>query len=236
MVVIEVTEFFLEMFLRLRVKLLYEIGISIDIETPDLIDVLNEGVSVFWLWPLSEWHRRSWNISPFVEGFGCNEISMDELHRLNKNCFCEGLTVECWVEMLFIDALRLDLSTGFSLSFIVFSWTFETMYTLKIYLNPWHQPFSNIIPFVISWFNKWSNGMTIDMTIASGKWMFGTWSSWRCAPRWPERIAVAIASISTADAMKHIWREIRLRFSPRVYESSLNAPTERLWWLSLPDW
>ena len=54
MVVIEVTEFFLEMFLRLRVKLLYEIGISIDVETYDLIDVLNEGVSVFWLWPLSE--------------------------------------------------------------------------------------------------------------------------------------------------------------------------------------
>ena len=236
MVVIEVLEFFLEMFLRLRVKLLYEIGISIDVETHDLIDVFHEGVSVSGLWPLSEWDLRSWNISPFVEGFGCNEISMDELHRLNKNCFCEGLTVECWVEMLFIDALRLDLSTGFSLPFIVFSLTFETMYTLKIYLNPWHQPFSNIIPFVISWFNKWSNGMTIDMTIASGKWMFGTWSSWRCAPRWPERIAVAMESISTADAMKHIWREIRLRFSPRVYESSLNAPTERLWWLSLLDW
>ena len=54
MVVIEVTEFFLEMFLRLRVKPLYKIGISIDVETHDLIDVLNEGVSVFWLWPLSE--------------------------------------------------------------------------------------------------------------------------------------------------------------------------------------
>ena len=54
MVVIEVMEFFLEMFLRLRVKLLYEIGISIDVETPDLIDVLNEGVIVFRLWPLSE--------------------------------------------------------------------------------------------------------------------------------------------------------------------------------------
>ena len=236
MVVIEVTEFFLEMFLRSRVKLLYEIGISIDVETHDLIDVLNEGVRVSWLWPLSEWHRRSWNISSFVEGFGCNEISTDELHRLNKNCFCKGLRVECWVELSFLDALRLDLSTGFSLPFIVLSSTFETMYTSKIYLNPLHQPLSNIIPFVTSWFNKWSNGMTIDMTIASGKWMFGTWSSWRCAPRWPERIAVAIASISTADAMKHIWREIRLRFSPRVYESSLNAPTERLWWLSLLDW
>ena len=59
MVVIEVTEFFLEMFLRLRVKLLYEIGISIDVETPDLIDVLNEGVSVSWLWPFSELHRRT---------------------------------------------------------------------------------------------------------------------------------------------------------------------------------
>ena len=51
---IEVLEFFLEMFLRLRVKLLYEIGISIDVETHDLIDVLNEGVIVSWLWPLSE--------------------------------------------------------------------------------------------------------------------------------------------------------------------------------------
>ena len=54
MVVIEVTEFFLEMFLRLRVKLLYEIGISIDVETHDLIDVFHEGVSVSGLWPLSE--------------------------------------------------------------------------------------------------------------------------------------------------------------------------------------
>ena len=54
MVVIEVMEFFLEMFLRSRFKLLYEIGISIDVETHDLIGVLNEGVSVFWLWLLSE--------------------------------------------------------------------------------------------------------------------------------------------------------------------------------------
>ena len=235
MVIIEVLELFLEMFLWLRVKPWYEVGISVDVETHDFIDVLNEGVSVSLLWLLNELHRRSWNISPFVERFGCNEMSTYELHRLNENCFCKDITVERWVEKSFLAAFRLDPSTGFSLSFIALSSTFETTYTLKICLNPRHHPFSNIIPFVVSWFNKWSNGMTMDMMIASGKWIFGTWSSWRCAPRWPERIAVAIASISTADAMKHIWREIRLRFSPRVYESSLNAPWERLWWLSLLD-
>ena len=96
----------------------------------------------------------------------------------------------------------------------------------NVYLIPWIQPCWDIMPFELSSFKIWINGMRMDVIMASGKWIFGILRSYSSGPSKTETVADVIAIYSNNIPVQHTWSEMRLRFSPRKKEASDSAPDE----------
>ena len=163
----------------------------------------------------SEWRLILCNISLSFVRSCCNTSSIVDSHRLKVVWFGAELEGSFRSRGSVWTLFKLFLATWILLLFAASLGTVGFVYLPIAYRSPWHQPLWNTISFADSSLSKWIMGMTIDITIASGKWMFGILNSWICAPSKAERTDVVMANISTADATKHIRRDTWLRFSPR---------------------